>query len=422
MTTILFTRDDLILRPNDPELKYHRRKDDQKLSVHWGQRKLFIGELQFLTLFWNPQEVPSPIVVYAGAAPGIHIPFLSSLFPQMTFHLYDPASFLMDQHNERIHLYNRKFDVSEAKRWAGRKDVFFISDIRTADYKIMSPEQNEAAIIEDMQNQACWYKIIKPVHALLKFRLPYPGLGQPSKFKYLDGYIFKQVWAPQTTTETRLVPFGDNEVEYDILKYESQMFYHNTQIREQTSFLNPITSQAEPIAKPNLLNDFDSCAEAIILLDYLKKMNGFGNTSMISALSNRITQEMNRHKKTDIYTLETLRQNETKSTTKLACQRSSKLDKKNIRKSRDPDDNKSKNTDDNKSKNIDDNKSKNIDDNKSKNTDDNKSKNIDDNKSKNTDDNKSKNIDDNKSKNTDDNKSKNTDDNKSKNTDENLHI
>src|SRR5437868_821867 len=64
-----------------------------KLCSPWGQRKLLLSEIEFLTIYWNAQEIPDPIVVYVGAAHGNHIPLLSEMFPSFEFHLYDPAKF-----------------------------------------------------------------------------------------------------------------------------------------------------------------------------------------------------------------------------------------------------------------------------------------------------------------------------------------
>jgi hypothetical protein len=59
-------------------------------AVHWGQRKLFMNELELLTL----HAAAGDTVLYAGAAPGKHIAFLADrLFPELTFVLVDPAPF-----------------------------------------------------------------------------------------------------------------------------------------------------------------------------------------------------------------------------------------------------------------------------------------------------------------------------------------
>ena len=87
-----FTSDDQLLTNKSSRREYHRRTDEDKIAVHWGQRKLLLSEIQFITLYWDNLDVPIPILVYAGAAPGLHIPFLSQMFPEAEFHLYDPAN------------------------------------------------------------------------------------------------------------------------------------------------------------------------------------------------------------------------------------------------------------------------------------------------------------------------------------------
>ena len=236
MSSRIFTLNDYLLLDEDPQLEYRRRQRNEKKSIHWGQWKLLLTEIEFLTRFWNPQDVSTPKIVYAGAAPGKHIPFLSLLFPAMEFHLYDPRKFHI-QETDKIHLYQQYFTDEDAHVWAGRNDVYFISDIRRYNYADISETENEKAIVEDMRMQENWYNIIKPVYAHLKFRLPYSstGLGdvipQDRFIQYLDGFVFKQAWAPQTSTETRLVPYGVGILkQWDSLKYEQQMFYHNTAV------------------------------------------------------------------------------------------------------------------------------------------------------------------------------------------------
>src|SRR5665648_571148 len=79
----------LFLNTSDPELSYRRRNDEEKTSIHWGQRKLGLVLIHFMTRYWDPSKVENPIVVYAGAAPGINIKIVASFFPEAEFHLYD---------------------------------------------------------------------------------------------------------------------------------------------------------------------------------------------------------------------------------------------------------------------------------------------------------------------------------------------
>lgn len=63
--------------------------------------------------------------------------------------------------------------------------VLFISDIRTADWKIMSSEEVEEAVAKDQEQQAQWVRRLCPVASLLKFRLPW----RPGRTTYLEGTI-----------------------------------------------------------------------------------------------------------------------------------------------------------------------------------------------------------------------------------------
>ena len=94
--------------------------------------------------------------------------------------------------------------------------------------------------------------------------------------QYLRGLVYWQVWAPQTSTETRLKPVRNVNGTYDtsewsILEYEQWSYHHNAVVREQWRYKNIFTGTDEAIDVPELLNDFDSTAEAMILKLYLEK-------------------------------------------------------------------------------------------------------------------------------------------------------
>lgn len=289
-----FKQDDCLLLYDNEQLSYRRRANDEKKSVPWGQRKLLLTEIQFLTNFWDPSKIAQPIIVYAGAAPGRHIPFLSHLFPDIIFHLYDPKPFHIKE-SDKIHIHQKYFTNGDAENWSGRNDVFFISDIRTANYREMNAQQNENTILKDMYRQQKWYYMINPVKAHLKFRLPYVVPGLPRQVTYLNGELYKQPWAPQTSTETRLVPYSKDQTTWDTLKYESQMFYYNVIIREKYRYKNPFTNNDEPIDYPELMNDQDSVYETYILKKYLEKQLKTDNVDIdkVSELSKLITSKLN---------------------------------------------------------------------------------------------------------------------------------
>jgi hypothetical protein len=82
------------------------------LSTHWGQRKLFLTELQFLTycICEKYKNKTKFIVIYTGAASGDHLPFLASLFSHVEFHLYDPKEF-----NSQLYRNKKQFKINPYK-------------------------------------------------------------------------------------------------------------------------------------------------------------------------------------------------------------------------------------------------------------------------------------------------------------------
>ena len=226
-----FTR---TLSPTFPTLPYRERRHELRSTVPWGQRRLFLAELEFLTLHLPPSpsppcpSPPPPTLVYAGGAPGQHVGYLASLFPALPFHLYDPSPFHIPP-SSNVHLHPSPFTDSTALTYAGT-DPLFISDVRTADvYRAPLPDV-ERAIEGDMADAMRWVELMQPRRALLRFRLPWSA----GSTMYLRGELRLPVWGSQTTTECRLVP--DVPLSYTTYQhrtYEQQMFHFNTTHRVQ---------------------------------------------------------------------------------------------------------------------------------------------------------------------------------------------
>jgi hypothetical protein len=281
--------------------EYFRRADRIKTAVKWGQLKLFTSELSFLNRYWDTVAVPDPQVVYVGAAPGNHIYFLSRMFPQIKFHLYDKQPFEVRLSNlPNIVINQRYFEQVDIDMFKNRNDVFFISDIRNTKYtKDDNSEETERAnteiINDDMNLQMNWVKEIKPVKALIKFLLPYVYKWTTDKYMtYMDGDIFKQPWAGQTSTECRMVPdlsLTPRNWNYEV--YQSMMFYQNNVIREHIKFVNPLTNIVEPISKElGLLNDWDSTVFTMTVKDYLLKFNGETTPDAVLRLCKAIIEDI----------------------------------------------------------------------------------------------------------------------------------
>ena len=266
----------------DAQKKYERRTGAIKNSIKWGQLKLFVTELDFFTRYIDFKLVPKPFVVSVGAAPGTHTYGLARMFPMVEFHLYDPREF--DEKTAslpNVKTYQKFFTDEDVAMWAGRKDVFFICDIRNLKYDREMEEEatqklNEQMVMEDMALQASWVEKIRPVRAQLKFRLPYTwdfNLAQNRSYTYFDGVVYRQPWASQTSTECRLVPFDDlRKKDWDYSKSEEQLYHHNAVVRETHRYRNPFTGKEEsPSEELGITNDWDSICTMIIISDYLKK-------------------------------------------------------------------------------------------------------------------------------------------------------
>lgn len=122
---------------------YRRREQGTiKSTIHWGQRKLLLAEIEFLSSI-IPSLTSNVVVVYAGAAPGDHLPALISLFDSRVsaWEFFDPreAGWSSDKPNifqHECYLDNAAIStlLTKFKGWC----MLLISDIREADYTILT--------------------------------------------------------------------------------------------------------------------------------------------------------------------------------------------------------------------------------------------------------------------------------------------
>jgi len=271
-------------------------------GIHWGQRKLLLSEIQFMTPFHNQDF----LVIYAGSADGRHINLLTKMFPTFEFHLYDPRKFYETLYsNKSIHInpyYTDKNDpqygffTDDVAKFYGQsypdRKILFISDIRTMpeegddDFSnVVRGDQNllEENVMGNQNAQKKWTMILTPVATILKFKMPYPLKNSPKYYEYLDGKIQLQCWAPQISSETRLIVTGDlHNVWYSVTQYERKMAYYNNYVRPfdysafKLSYFGipfDITFKSfwHPIFNGNI--GFDFVYELLILYAYINKLN-----------------------------------------------------------------------------------------------------------------------------------------------------
>jgi hypothetical protein len=292
-------------------------------KLHWGQRKLFLTEIDFLTDFSSDDVSTKTLAVYAGAADGKHILFLSKIFPNIVFHLYDPREFYPTLKTvKQIHLNpyytDKKIDKSAAnygfftdnvaKYYSVEKKNFdkfiFISDIRTQPGKFSEDEEYnnkfEQLVIANQAEQKDWVHIMEPNSTMLKFKTKYPTPNNPKYYCYLKGHIRVQPWAGNTSTETRLIVSdmtiekNKDDVCYDICHYEQQIAYYNNQMRLydfSNKKIDPfgITVKSfweKYISRRSYGADF--CIEISILMKYLTKYSSLTLDNL-----NKLEQDLN---------------------------------------------------------------------------------------------------------------------------------
>lgn len=277
------------ITPLLPQIPYVSREGAYISTLYWGQRKLLMALIEFLTKY----SLLAPILVYAGAAPGNNIEFASRLFPDIEFHLYDPREFAIKP-SKKIKIFTGEqgwFDDKVAESYKGKKILFF-SDIRS--------ENTEPAIIENMEQQRRWIEIMSPVISMLKFRLPFPNENIQEdedprlEVEYLDGDNYLQCWAPVNSTETRLVTDGKRTKTYDIRTHEQQMAYFNRNLR--------VCYYPHDIEADGIDHCYDCACEINILDQYFHSRGMQDNKKEIERLVEEITQFLG-HGRRDLYTL-----------------------------------------------------------------------------------------------------------------------
>jgi hypothetical protein len=257
---------------------------------HWGQKKLLLSEIQFLTnicIKLNIKNLKDYVIIYIGSADGTHLPILFNMFPELEWHLYDPNPFsknVKKYGKNKVFIYNEYFtneSINNINKKINKK-IIFISDIR------VTPKDEQ--VMKDMIDQGKWGIDLNAEYMLLKFRLPYnePGTYRPLnindlKFNkkfinnynliannciYLKGTIFLQLFHPTYSTELRLFVEKSSNNKYDLDDYnfieiENKLFNYNSEIRgilnnEDYNFLN-------------LIPGYDTSIECILEYNIIKK-------------------------------------------------------------------------------------------------------------------------------------------------------
>ena len=267
---------------------------DSKLTLaeqnkHFGQTKLLMSEIQLLTMYYKNNPKSNPVIIYIGAAPGIHLEYLKYLFPKVKFILYDGAPFHRKLQgavfDDTYELHNEFFTDEKCKELKKRLvkpdvDILFVSDIRLGG---KTKKLFEEQVARDNELQLGWVKILKPKYSLLKFRLPY-FLKHGQSLSYVKGKAMFQIWPKVDSTETRLLVTRANigtTIKYDFKSYEETLFYHNKWVRRYCFPLSHVfdKSDQEEVGKQiygknnSYCTCYDCMAELYALQEYVKLSN-----------------------------------------------------------------------------------------------------------------------------------------------------
>lgn len=188
-------------------------EDDRKNIKNFskqGQVKLYLVELKFFTRL--NLKTPTPkLIIYLGAAPGIHILSIIEKFhnPSITWLFYDKSKFystLRDEENRtkyNIILVEDYFTKENIRQLSSHKSVYnnhdkyLISDIRFTEES--EPTTEDLIRDYDLENEAVI--ALQPKAALLKWRYPFVN-----KNSNKDKVLFQRVIG--SVNEEWLQPFS----------------------------------------------------------------------------------------------------------------------------------------------------------------------------------------------------------------------
>jgi hypothetical protein len=112
-----------------PKAPYRKIPHERRTVNHWGQRKLMLSEVEFLTRFYDHDT--THLVVYAGAAPGCHTTHLAQMFPKCNFILVDPADFKVNGAPDVRVTSMTPSEIETAAEWPSALRIILVKDFFT---------------------------------------------------------------------------------------------------------------------------------------------------------------------------------------------------------------------------------------------------------------------------------------------------
>lgn len=194
------------------------------------KRSIIVAAIEFMTLYWDGQEANCHWIGNLEC-----VEFIAILFPKITFNVYGLTK--VDRTN--IIYHNRSFNPSDTSN----------------DYLLILDDKIDDDLVRD------WLKG-RESKTLVYFN----PKSTEAKYDFYSGSIMWPIWRPLGTDYTFMVPDGKT-AQWDIDLYVERNNYFDTSVRT-SDYINILTSTPTDLAPPQLLSDYDSCAEIFILNSY----------------------------------------------------------------------------------------------------------------------------------------------------------
>lgn len=258
-------------------------------TEYWGTRKLLLTDIEFLTNYARDQKY---LVIYIGAAPGLHINFLSTLFPTLEFVLVDRKRIETKKTNN-IYIRSGEFMDDIVKEYSkSRRDLLLICDV----HSFGTQDDLDDNMLLDMNNQMKWHQSLKPIASLLTIHFP----QRKNRIRFLKGDVIFEPWSSRHPNSCRLVALkGANDFEYDSRQLKSSMAYFQSELR--TTYYE---HDLEDSNDDGLDHCYDCRCEIFILSQYLEKIQDVKKPhllSSVSTMSAKIAQNINDKSRSNIF-------------------------------------------------------------------------------------------------------------------------
>lgn len=242
--------------------------------VSYTERKKFLIDLKFLVSL-NIKDGLYDCMYIDSSKDMKQIEFLSGLFPNIIFNCYNIS--IQDVNNRRnVIFFKKEPSLEEFKnKMVSNRTQILISWISKSSLEVQKELLNSGLF------QA----------ASLKFPLD----NLPKSYEYISGKLIYNIWDTKTSKECRIYTYEPSIMkEYNIDIISKNIENHNI-VRSYYRYENPIDPSEEYINPDELLNDFDSCYEVMIISSYLFNIINENDLTKetIYKFSNLLTKSLN---------------------------------------------------------------------------------------------------------------------------------